>query len=153
MREGYWRALVAVGRLPLAASEADAVEQLAGGLLKSDPEDRRAVRILSLSHALHARVWAAQRQATLADRASEQALAAIEPVARTSDDYALLEVWVLALLQLRRPNEALPVLRKLQGIGTEISRFSNRSDMVDFAFRLPTFLRKAETTDRCRQST
>ena len=73
LREGYGRALVAVGRLPLAGSEADAVQQLAGGLLKSDPEDRRAVRILSLSHTLHARVWAAQRQATLADRASEQA--------------------------------------------------------------------------------
>ena len=89
LREGYGRALVAFGRLLLAAGRRPTrSEQLAGGLLKSDPEDRRAVRILSLSHALHVRVWAAQRQATLADRASEQALAAIEPVARTSNDYA-----------------------------------------------------------------
>ena len=38
-------------------------------------------------------------------------------VARTSDDYTVLEVWALALLQLRRPGEALPVLRKLQDMG------------------------------------
>ena len=117
MREGYGRALVAVGRLPLAASEADAVEQLAGGLLTSDPEDHRAIRILSLSHALRARVCAAQRQVALAERASERALALIAPIGRISDDYRILEVWALALLQLRRPNEALPVLRKLQGMG------------------------------------
>jgi hypothetical protein len=117
LREGYGRALVASGRLPLAASEGDAVQQLASELLKSDSEDRRAIRLLSLSHALHARVWAAQRQTALADKASEQALSAIEPVARTSDDYTVLEVWALALLQLRRSEEALPALRKLQGMG------------------------------------
>jgi tetratricopeptide (TPR) repeat protein len=36
---------------------------------------------------------------------------------RLSTSHAVLEVWVLALLQLRRPNEALPVLRKLQNMG------------------------------------
>jgi hypothetical protein len=81
-------------------------------------------------------VWAAQRQATLADRASERALAAIEPVARTSDDYAMLEVWVLALLQVRRPNEALPVLRKLQGMGYRNLAFLEQ--VRNGGLRLPT---------------
>jgi hypothetical protein len=62
-------------------------------------------------------LWAAQRQTRVADRAAEQALAAIEPIGRVSEDYRMLEVWVLALLQLRRPDDALPVVRKLQGMG------------------------------------
>jgi serine/threonine-protein kinase len=117
IREGFGRALMANGLLAPAAAEAEAVLQLAGGLLKTDPEDRRAARILSLSHALRARVWAAQRQPRLANEAAERALAAIEPVGRSSDDYTVLEVWVLALLQLRRNNEALPIVRKLDGMG------------------------------------
>ena len=52
---------------------------------------------------------------------------------RTSDDYTVLEVWALALLQLRRSEEALPALRKLQGMGTGIWYFSHLSGLTGAA--------------------
>ena len=135
MREGYGRALVANGRLALASAEADAALQIAGALLKSDPDDRFAVRVLSLSHLLHSRVWAAQRQTSLAERAAKQALAAIEPIGRTSEDYRMLEVWLRADLLVHRPEDALPVVRKLQGMGYRNVAFLEL--VKNGGFRLP----------------
>jgi serine/threonine-protein kinase len=135
MREGYGRVLAANGRLAPASAEADAALQIAGALLKADPDDRLAVRVLSLSHVLHARVWAAQRQTSLAERAAQQALAAIEPIGQTSEDYRMLEVWLRAQLLVRRREDALRIVRKLHGMGYRNAAFLEL--IKNGGFRLP----------------
>jgi hypothetical protein len=46
-----------------------------------------------------------------------RAVDTLEPIARTSRDYAFLEPWALALAGAGRPGEAREVVRRLEAIG------------------------------------
>jgi hypothetical protein len=46
-----------------------------------------------------------------------QAVATLEPVARTSRDYAILDPWAVALATLGRTSEARDVVKELTAMG------------------------------------
>ena len=86
-------------------------------LVKLDPTNRFDLRLTSLAYALQGRIWTSRGYGKLGADAWERAAATLAPVARTSRDFALLEVWAEALLHSARPRDAAPVVGTLREIG------------------------------------
>ena len=116
-RYGLGRAQAGRSRFDEAAREADGTLDIATRLLKASPDNRFDRRLLGLAHALHGRVWAGRGDRPRAAEAWERSLAAIAPAARSSRDFALLEVWGDALLHSPRPADVEPILNTLREIG------------------------------------
>ncbi|MET0552643.1 MAG: protein kinase [Vicinamibacteria bacterium] len=116
-RHSLGEALHDRGDLEGAVREAAAALEITERLLEKDPDDPQALRLRSLGHALLGRVWSTRGGAAKSRDAWQQALASIEPVARTSNDDRLLEPWTRALLQLDRGDEAAAAVEKLTSRG------------------------------------
>jgi hypothetical protein len=100
-----------------AARQAEAMLTLVTPLLETDPTNRFDLRLRSLADALHGRVWSARGNRRLGAEAWERSVTTIAPVAGTSRDFSLLEVWAEALLHSARPLDAVPVFGTLREIG------------------------------------
>ena len=116
-------ALLATGDLGGAVREGDAVLEIAADLLRRDAADIHAARIASTGHALLADVWTARRDAERARRHWELARDAVAKVAAASNDYRLLDPYVVSLVHLDRAAEAAPLLAKLNAMGYREPRF------------------------------
>jgi len=100
-----------------AAREARAAREIADHLLHRSKDDRQALRLLGLSLELQGRALRRQGDRKGASDAWTLAVAALEPIARTSQDYAFVEPWVLALVGLGRLDDAREAARRLDAIG------------------------------------
>ena len=100
-----------------AVREAGGARKIADTLLRRSKDDRQAVRLLGLSLELQGRALRRQGDRKGASDAWTLAVAALEPIARTSQDYAFLEPWVLALVGLGRLEDAREAARRLDAIG------------------------------------
>jgi tetratricopeptide (TPR) repeat protein len=116
-RYGLGIVLTGTGALDEAARQAEAIFAIVAPLLAVDPNNRFDLRLKSLAYALQGRIWTARGNSQLAADAWQGSLATIAPVAQSSRDFALLEVWADALLHSARPLDAEPVLRSLEKIG------------------------------------
>jgi eukaryotic-like serine/threonine-protein kinase len=109
-----------------AAASRDAAEAagLAAALLARSLDDREARRIQASALLLRGEAAAAQQDRAAAAAAWAEAAATIEPLARQSADYRLLEPWAISLLRLGRHDEASQVLQRLEAIGYRDQAFS-----------------------------
>ena len=108
---------LARGDAQRAGTEARLAQQIADRLLERSGDDRAATRIRGVSLELQGRAWARQGQRQKAAGAWTEAVATLEPVARTSRDYEFLDPWALALLGVGRLDEAKEVVQTLGAIG------------------------------------
>ena len=111
------RHLLLAGDARGAGEEARATQRIADRLLDGAKDDREAARLKGLGIVLQGRAWIAQRNRERAAAAWEEAITTLEPAARTSRDYALLDPWALALLGAGRTEEAKAVVKQLSAIG------------------------------------
>ncbi len=109
--------LAATTDLDGATREATEALDLVAGLPAGGFENRQALRVRSLAWSVLARVREQRRDPAGASAAWQQALAAIEPVARDSSDGELIEPWAAALLGLGRLEQARPVVARLEAMG------------------------------------
>ncbi len=108
---------LSAGQAERARREARLVEEIAGGLLRQAPDDLQAVRLRGLSLVLQGRAWRAEGSQARAEEALGRAVETLEPVARSSRDYSVLEPFALALAGLGRLGESRGVVRQLAAMG------------------------------------
>jgi tetratricopeptide (TPR) repeat protein len=117
VRNALGQLFLARGDAQRAGTEARLAQQIADRLLERSRDDRQATRIRGVSLELQGRAWSRQGSRQKAAGAWTEAVAALEPVARPSRDYEILEPWALALLGAGRVDEAKEVVQTLGAIG------------------------------------
>jgi eukaryotic-like serine/threonine-protein kinase len=108
---------LSAGRLDEALAEGRTAQLLAERLRARANDDRQAARLQGLALVVEGHAWMRRGDRARATAAWEGARAALEPVARTSRDYAILDPWALALLGLGRLAEAQNVVKQLSAMG------------------------------------
>lgn len=109
--------LLDAGQAERARHEANLVEEIAGALLAQAADDLHAVRLRGLGLVLQGRAWRAEGSRARVEEAFGRAVEVLEPVARASRDYLVLEPFALALAGLGRSGEARGVVRQMAAMG------------------------------------
>jgi tetratricopeptide (TPR) repeat protein len=117
VRNALGQLFLARGDAHGAGIEARLAQQIADRLLERSRDDRQATRIRGVSLELQGRAWARQGSRQKAAGAWTEAVATLDPAARTSRDYEFLDPWALALLDLGRLDGAKEVVQTLGAIG------------------------------------
>ncbi len=105
------------GDVAAAAVESETTRQLAAGALQRSADDPLAMRLRAIGLLLAGDVARAQGHDTAAARAYDDALAAIEPLARGSNDDRLLVPWADALDRVGRSSDRRAVMERLEALG------------------------------------
>jgi serine/threonine-protein kinase len=126
-------ALLASGDSAGAAREADGALAITSDLLRRDAGDIHAARVASMAHAIAAQVQTSRREPALAQEQWQLAHDAIAKAAAGSNDFRLLDPLAVALLHLRRTDEAAPVLARLNTMGYREPRFLRNVNHPEFA--------------------
>jgi serine/threonine-protein kinase len=126
-------AMLASGDSAGASREADAALEITSDLLRRDAGDIHAARVASLAHAIAAQVRTSRREPALALEQWQLAHDAIARAAAGSNDYRLLDPLAVALLHLRRTDEAAAVLARLNTMGYREPRFLRVVNQSEFA--------------------
>jgi len=116
-RLGLGEAWLVLGDLKRAATEIDLALAGIGALVDKDASDKDSRRELAVNHNARGRVWNAMGQRARATAAWTQSVDLLEPLARESRDWNVLDPWVRALVYLGRHDEARQGYEKLASIG------------------------------------
>jgi len=100
-----------------ALAQAQDAGRIADLLLAREGGDGQAQRLRGLALVLEARAWTTLGERDRARGAWSRAVEVLEPVARGSHDYTILDPWARALAGLRRADEAKGVARQLAALG------------------------------------
>ena len=108
---------LAAGDASQAGDEGRLAQQLADRLIDRSKDDRQAVRLRGLALALQAQALEHSGRTRQAAGIWAEAVAALEPVARSTQDYLFLDPWAQALAGAGRIDEAKEVVQTLAAIG------------------------------------
>ena len=108
---------LAAGDSSRAGDEGRLVQQIAERLIERAKDDRQAIRLRGLALVVQAQALEHSGRTRQAAGVWAEAVAALEPVARSTRDYLFLDPWAQALAGAGRIGDAEEVVQTLSAIG------------------------------------